>query len=187
MSMNGQEWSDGKYKKSVSFFVFNEHIATPFSEPSDSPTHLGFAGSLELSKPRTGAYQFAHIFQGGYYYHKDFNQVVFFTWKPKFELQFARIFNVHGLLGVGYAHSFPVRTTYELDDGSYVKKTNWGRPHFMPSLGSGACVDLQKWFDMPIELFVRFEAFGLGPYALKGRVPVTLNTMTGIGVKYSLK
>lgn len=165
--------------------LFDEHTAEPFGTRKDSPIHLGITISFEKSKRRDGIYQFTHVFQGGYYYHQDFNQVAFLAWKPKFELRFADAFNVHSIVGIGYAHSFPTQTTYKLEDGKYQKKTNWGKPHAMPSIGFGAGLHLDELLAVPVELFARYEAFGLAPYALKGRIPVTLNTMTSFGIKYS--
>lgn len=169
----------------ISATIFDEHVAAPFSARSDSPTHLGGTVSFEVSKKRNGLYQFAHVFQAGYYYHKDFNQVAFLAWKPKFELRFSEVFNVHAILGLGYAHSFPTQTSYKFDDGKYQKKTNWGKPHAIPSIGFGTGMHLNKLLDIPVELFARYEAFGLAPYAPKGSIPLTLNTMTSFGIKYS--
>jgi hypothetical protein len=165
--------------------LFDEHVATPFGAKSDSPTYLGGTISFEMSKRRGGVYQFTHIFQAGYYYHQDFNQVAFLAWKPKFELRFANTFNVNTILGIGYAHSFPTQTSFGLEDGRYQKKTNWGKPHAMPSIGFGAGLHLDKLLDVPIELFGRYEVFSLAPYAPKGSIPLTLNTMTSFGIKYS--
>jgi len=170
----------------LSATIFDEHIAAPFDVKKDAPAHLGGTLAFEISRKRDGIYQFTHIFQAGYYYHKDFNQVAFLAWKPKFELRFANTFNIHAILGIGYAHSFPVRQTYELDDGRYKKKTNLGKPHTMPSLGFGAGLHLDELLNIPIEVFGRYEAFSLAPYALKGRVPITLNTMLSFGVKVQL-
>lgn len=178
-----QTETNGK-EKHVSITLFDEHIAAPFSARDDSPPHLGGTVSFETSRKRNGLYQFAHVFQARYYYHKDFNQVAFLAWKPKFELRFSEVFNVHAILGLGYAHSFPTQTSYRFEDGKYKKKTNWGKPHAMPSIGFGAGLHLNKLLDIPIEVFARYEAFGLAPYAPKGRIPVTLNTMTSIGIKY---
>ncbi|MET2983627.1 hypothetical protein [Aureibaculum conchae] len=169
---------------SISATLFDEHIAAPFEIREDSPRHLGAAISYELSRKRSGVYQFAHIFQIGYYYHKNFNQAGFIAWKPKFELRFADTFNIHVILGVGYAHSFPTQQTYKFDNGKYKKKTNWGKPHFMPSVGFGAGLHLDK-LGIPIEIFGRYETFSLAPYAIKGRIPMTINTMLGLGVKYT--
>ena len=169
----------------ISATLFDEHVAAPFSARSYSPRHLGGTVSYEISKKRNGLYQFAHIFQVGYYYHKDFNQVAFLAWKPKFELRFSKVFNVHAILGLGYAHSFPTQTSYKFDDGKCQKKTNWGKPHAIPSIGFGTGLHLNKLLDIPVELFARYEVFGLAPYAPKGSIPLILNTMTSFGIKYS--
>lgn len=170
----------------ISATFFNENIALPFSVRQDSPKHPGFTLAFETSRKRSGMYQFTHILQAGYYYHKDFNQVAFISWKPKFELRFKELFNVHAIVGIGYAHSFPVRDTYEFENGAYEKKRNWGKPHATPSLGFGGGIHLDKWLNLPVELFGRYEAFSLAPYALKGKVPVTVNTMLSFGIKCKL-
>lgn len=170
---------------SISVTIFDEHIAYPFGARSDSPTHLGGTISFETSKKRYGMYQFTHIFQGGYYYHKNFNQVAFIAWKPKFELRFFDLINANILLGIGYAHSFPTQPTYKFENGSYKRSKNYGKPHFMPSIGFGGGLKLDKLIGVPIEVFARYEAFSLAPYATKGRIPLTLNTMTSFGITYS--
>lgn len=164
---------------------FDEHIAAPFSARRGSPTHLGGIISFEISKRRESIYQFTHVFQAGYYYHQNFNQVAFLAWKPKFELRFADTFNINTILGLGYAHSFPTQASYRLENGQYQKKTNWGKPHAMPSIGFGAGLHLNKLLGVPLEVFGRYEVFSLAPYAPKGSIPLTINTVTGFGIKYS--
>lgn len=176
---------NGQWVESVSTTVFNEHVTTPFKGTDAIRTSWGGTLSYEASKKRVGVYQYTHIFQGGYYYHHDLNQVAFIAWKPKFELRFSDTFNVHAVLGLGYAHSFLTQPSYRFEDGGYVKKANWGSPHFMPSIGLGTGFHFDKLFDVPIELFVRYEAFGLAPYKPKGSLPFTPNTMLGLGIKYS--
>ncbi|MEX0273093.1 MAG: hypothetical protein AB3N16_01810 [Flavobacteriaceae bacterium] len=180
-----QEEKTGKRSKAIGISVFNEHVALPFSEPDNSPAHLGATVSYEWSRSRSGMYQFTHIFQGGYYFHEDFNQAFFITWKPKFELRFAGIIDIHAIPGVGYAHSFPTQATYRLKNGKYQQRAHWGKPHFMPSLGFGGGLHLENWLDVPITTFVRYETFSLAPYAPKAAIPLTLHTMLSFGVVYS--
>lgn len=171
--------------ESVSISVFNERVTTPFKGTDAIRTHWGGTLAYEASRKRNGIYQFTHIFQGGYYNHTNLNQVGFVSWKPKFELHFNDTFNIHAILGVGYAHSFPTQPSYRLEEGTYTKKNNWGTPHFMPSMGIGSGLHLDMLLDVPIELFVRYEAFSLAPYKPKGSLPFTPNTMLGFGLKYS--
>jgi len=174
-----------QWVEAVSMFVFNEHLTTPLKGTDAIRTHWGGALAYEASKTRLGVYQFTHIFQGGYYYHADLNQAAFISWKPKFELRFKNVFNLHATLGVGYAHSFPTQPSYQFEEEQYEKKTNWGTPHFMPSIGLGAGLHLDKIIDVPIEIFLRYELFVLAPYKPKGSLPFTPNTMLGLGIKYS--
>lgn len=174
-----------QWVEAVSVSLFNEKVTTPFVATDAIQTHWGGTLAYETSRNRAGVYQFTHVFQGGYYYHANFNQVAFLAWKPKFELRFNDFFNLHALLGLGYAHSFLTQPTYQIENGQYQEKKNWGTPHFMPSLGIGTGVHLNKLLGAPLELFVRYEAFSLAPYKPKGRLPFTPNTMLGIGLKFS--
>ncbi len=172
--------------RAISASIFNENITIPFNKRNDAPKHLGGTLSYEISKKRNGVYQFTHIFQVGYYYHKYFNQVAFIGWKPKFEFRWLKTFNVHATTGIGYAHSFPTYQTYQLDNGTYKKKKNSGKSHFMPSIGVGIGVDLKELGLLPFTIYSRYEVFSLAPYAPKGTIPLTINTMMSFGLTYKL-
>ena len=182
---NGQ--SHGRsLERHIAVTLFDEHIAAPFSVRSDSPAHWGLSVSLETLRRVENPFQYSNVIQLGYYYHQNFNQVAFLAWKPKFELRFANIISVHAMPGIGYAHSFPTQTSYKLEQGKYRKTTNRGKSHAMPSLGFGAGVNLYRIWGVPMEVFGRYEFFGLAPYSLNGSIPVTLNTMTSLGIRFSI-
>lgn len=186
IAVKGYSQDINKKNYHISASLFSELFSEPFASLRDSPLNLGGTVSFEMSKPRNGIYQFSHIFQLGYYYHKDFNQVGFISWKPKFEVSLFNMVNLHTVIGLGYAHSFPVRDSYVFKNDTYVKKTNYGHSHFMPSVGVGLGLNLEKFLNIPTEVFTRYEAFSLAPYALNGRVPITVNTMFHFGIKIKI-
>ncbi len=177
---------DNNRVHTISASIFNENTAIPFNKRNDAPKHLGGTLSYEISKKRNGVYQFTHIFQVGYYHHKDFNQAAFITWKPKFELLLLKTFSIHVTTGIGYAHSFPTYQTYQLDNGAYKKKKKSGKPHFMPSVGIGVGLDLKELGILPFTIYSRYEVFSLAPYSPKGSIPFTINTMMSFGLTYKL-
>lgn len=176
---------DNPQVDAISITLFKEQITLPFQKTDAIQKHWGGTLAYEVSKERQGTYQFTHVFQGGFFNHDAINQVAFIAWKPKFELRFNNTFNLHAILGVGYAHSFLTQPSYEFTEGRYNEKSDWGTPHFMPSIGIGAGVHLDKLLDVPLELFIRYEAFSLAPYKPKGTLPFTANTMLNVGLKYS--
>lgn len=177
--------SDNRSATGLSITMFKEQITLPLQKTNALQKHWGGTLAYEVSKKRSGAYQYAHIFQGGYYYHDGISQVAFIAWKPKFELNLGGAVSIHAILGVGYAHSFLTQPSYEFKDGGYVAKKDKGASHFMPSVGIGSGVSLESLLSVPITLFVRYEGFSLAPYKTKGSLPLTVNTMLSFGVKYS--
>ncbi|MEE9371527.1 MAG: hypothetical protein V3V00_00575 [Saprospiraceae bacterium] len=171
----------------ISITILDENIGIPLDAFKINPKHPGATLSFESSKIHSKAYRFTHMIQLGYYYHADFNQVGFLGWKPKFELRLLGMVNVHVLFGLGYAHSFPTQQTYGLENEHYESKQSNGKSHFMPSAGFGGGLDFNKALGIPLEVFGRYEAFSLAPYAINGIAPVTVNTMISIGIKYVIK
>ncbi len=185
-SIEGYSQNFNQKNYSISVTVFNEKLVDPFSAPKSSPINIGGTLSFEISKPREGIYQFSHVIQLGYYKHNNFNQVAFLAWKPTFELKFFNLINLHTILGIGYAHSLPIRPSYVFENNTYIRKKNYGTPHLIPSIGFGFGLDLEPRSKIPLEIFSRYEVFSLAPYALNGRIPLTINRMIHFGVKFKL-
>lgn len=165
----------------MSITFIDEHIGIPFQNDNRSGLHPGATLAIETSKERNGIYQFSNVYQIGYYYHRHTQQVGFIAYKPKFEFRFGQLINMHIMPGFGYAHSLPTQVSYSLENGSYQEKRNWGQPHGMLSLGAGAGLHFNKILDVPIEVFVRYEAMALVPY---GDL-FSLNNLRQIGLKYT--
>ncbi len=168
--------------KSLSIEYFEECIVrAPFKERKDSPTYSGGVLSYELTKPRNGMYEFSHVFQLGYFHHRHVNQLGFVAWKPEFEVRIARLFGLHLIPGLAYAHSFTTQQQYRLEDGIYIKKMSTGRPHFMPSLGFGLSLNFNR-FNCPFEVYFRQEYAVIYPNTR--RLPISLHSLRGLGIKY---
>ncbi len=182
-----------KPNQSINISIFNEQLGIP--DPSSNyylnypfeSKNLGAAISIE-SSPSSGAIiNISHMIELGYFKHENLNHVLFIGWKPKVELNILNTVAAHAILGLSYAHSIPTKPSYTLEDGEYNQTRNLGRPHFMPSIGAGLSVDFYGIFSLPLEVFVRHEAFGFLPYAPQGDFPLTLNHKLSLGITISIK
>jgi len=174
---------------SLGLSVFSEFLGTPKHTPlyyldNSFPTdNKGFAISIESAGEPFGLFRFSHMMELGYFHHQDLYQVLFIGYKPALELKLLNTIGAHVIMGLSYAHSLPTNQTYTFEDGEYEKKRNLGHPHFMPSLGAGVSLDLFGLLNVPAEIFIREEVFGLAPYATDGDFPITLNHKISLGIK----
>lgn len=179
LSIFGQ--TDIERIKGISISIFDENTSYPTWKMVRKPIHFGISASFDLKTKQKKIYNYTHIFQLGYYHHKDFHQALFLAWKPKFEWQFKNGLSVHGITGLGYLHSFPTEQTYALVDGEYKKKANFGRPHAIISFGLGLGYSFKN---VPIDVFTRYEWFLIGPYAPKSAFPSSSNTAFSLGLRF---
>lgn len=172
----------GQVIRSWSLQLINEQIVKlPFTEQGQSPLHLGGTLSYEIQKNHRKYFRFSHVFQLGYFHHQDLNQVAYLSWKPQFQMRLGNLLELHAIPGLGYAHSFSTQQLYHLENGRYQKARSLGRPHVIPSIGVGFGMDLSR-FEVPMEVFFRQEYMVLFPNAR--RLPISLNSIRGVGLKY---
>ncbi len=88
------------------------------------------------------------------------------------------------LLGAGYLHSFADVQQFKWENGSYVKKANWGRPQFMGTVSLAAGYDFQK-NKLPLRAFLQYQFWLQAPFVNK-YVPLLPNSALHLGVIYFL-
>ncbi len=166
--------------------LYSEHtVSQPFSGKEFSPiVHPGIALHYSKETRTDGAYRFRHSIELGYFHHQDVYQVIHLGWKPSFHLILGNLLELHLTPGISYAHVLSTRPEYVLADGAYQAKYNSGRPAVMPSLGIGFGIDLTR-FDIPLVIYLRQEYAMIGPGAR--RLPISLNSMTGVGLQYQIQ
>jgi len=173
-----------QYQTSFSLQYINEQVVNSFiSKSSGKPIHPGGTLSLEFAKHRDGAYQFDHIFQLGYFHHNKVNQVGFMAYKPSFQFYIGKVIGLQLIPGIAAASSFATQPVYKLENGVYKEVTNDFQIHFMPSIGVGASISLRHW-RIPLEVFARQEYALIYPNSR--RLPISVNSLLGLGIKYSL-
>lgn len=159
--------------------VLDEHVGLPFQYiPGDSENSFnpGVALSFERSRDRTGLFQYSNALEVGYYHHAGNEQVGYVAFKPRFGLRFFQLINLNLVPGVGYARSWPTVQSFEELNGQYELSTNYGKSHFMPSLGVGVSFNLRVLTGLPISLRLRHESFLLLP---------ALHTFSHAGISYT--
>ncbi len=175
----------------ISISAFSEALGIPkhtvlhyLNDPFEL-NHFGGAVSIGFSSGRS-LISFAHEIELGYYRQQGLHQVAFIGWKPSVGVKLFDSFGAHAMIGLSYAHSLPVNKVYLLQGDEYINQQGRGRSHFMPSLGAGLSVDFFGLLDVPIELFLRQEIFGLAPYAPDGDFPFTINHKISLGLKVAI-
>lgn len=186
------QFDNDKPNQSINISIFNEQLGIPnpsakyyLNYPLEF-NHPGGAISIESSPSSSSFLNISHMIELGYFKHENLNHVLFIGWKPKVEVNIFNTLAAHAILGLSYAHSLPTKPSYRLEAGVYNQNRNFGRPHFMPSIGAGLSVDFYGIFSLPLELFVRHEAFGFLPYAPQGDFPITLNHKLSLGISISI-
>ncbi|MFK7772209.1 MAG: hypothetical protein AB8F94_08715 [Saprospiraceae bacterium] len=171
--------------QSVNISLLKENTPTSFNNlinPFIQPLHYGGFITYEWKRKSDSYYAFSHGVQFGYYRHSQLHQNLFLMWKPKFEWTFRNKLNFKLLTGIGYAHTFPTQETYQLENGEYKRKTNFGKPHAAVSVGYGLGYNLTS----EVEFFIHSELMFLLPYAPKGIIPFYLSSNFSAGFKIYL-
>lgn len=172
--------------QSISISLLKENSPTAIKSllnPFQKPFYFGGAIGYEWKRKQINSYSFHHVLQLGYYHHKLHHQNIFLMWKPKFQLTIAQRLHLKLFPGIGYAHTFPTQETYELKDGEYQRKDNFGKPHAMLSIGGG----LGFQFQNNMEFFIHSEFAATLPYAPEGTLPFNLSSIFTTGINFQLK
>lgn len=172
----------------LSLSVFNNGTALPgqgylgvFSKTPHPGVCIGTAHNWRSNK-KSAIFQTLRL---GYFYHRHAQQGIQLYSELGYRLRLPASFYTEALIGAGYLHSFAGVAQFTWKDGTYVKKTNLGRPQVMSSISLAAGYDLGKATGRPLRLFVAYQFWLQAPFVNK-YVPLLPNTSLHIGAVYNL-
>ncbi|MEL7120388.1 MAG: hypothetical protein AAFO07_13140 [Bacteroidota bacterium] len=167
--------------ESISFSLFSESIAFPFSRLA--PIHPGAEIGIQLSKDeRSASIRSWNAYVGGYYHEKV--ELGFYL-RAEYQHTF-RLGKDIGLdfpMGLGYLHTFYPGEIYELDveNGDFDKQTQLGRPHALVNVGIGLSFNRSGDF----QPFIKHELGIETPFITS--IPVVPHSFTKVGFNLKIK
>lgn len=173
--------------KTFSISVFNNGTALPGSGTLgvwNKNIHPGGQlGYHHIHKKWDNAVLFQNV-KLGYYYHRFAQQAIQLYTEAGYQYQFKFGLFADVALGGGYLHAFPDLDVFRIENGAYVKKTNWGRPQAMLSTALSIGYNLQSSFDIPLKPYLQYQFWLQTPY-VKEYVPLLPNAAVHLGVYYT--
>jgi len=178
--------TENKNKAAISFTIFNENFGlNPL--PQGNPFHLGGTAAVEFIKKQNGIYRKTNGIELGYFKHSSVFQTAYIAWKPKYAWQFKSGLQLHGLLGLGYAHVLPTQTTFTLQEGTYHAQNNTGKSGGLASLGLGIGYQVAQDSQVPVTIFLRHELMVIAPFNINKALPASVNSILSIGLTFNLE
>lgn len=173
--------NETKNKTAISFTIFNENFGlNPL--PQGNPLHLGGTAAIEFTKKQNGVYRKTHNLELGYFKHATVFQTAYIAWKPKYAWQFKSGLQLHTILGVGYAHVLPTKTTFTLQEGTYQAQNHSGKSGGLASLGLGIGYQIAQDNQVPVTIFLRQELMVIAPFNINKSLPGSANSLLSIGL-----
>jgi len=126
-------------------------------------THPGAIVGTELTLINNTNNQLFVTINIGAYVHPRNHGSLFASSEIGYRLTFNNGFNIHTMIGIGYFHKFLDGGIYEVIDGETDSIINSGRPKFMPSFVLGFGWDMSRQTAVPLDIFIRAQAFGEYP------------------------
>jgi hypothetical protein len=172
----------------IAVSVFNNGTSLPgsgYAGVFSKTIHPGFdMGTYHLYKAAP-KHDFFQTFKLGYFYHQYNQNAIQLYSELGYRFKTTSGFYGEGLLGAGYLHSFADVDQFKLEDGHYVKKTNWGRPQFMATASLALGYHFQTKQKRPLRIFLQYQCWMQTPFVNK-YVPLLPNAALHLGLVYTL-
>lgn len=168
----------------MSFSIYDQSTAIPFTRFVTTPVHPGFQVAAEFDlndRPHGRAFAAAHL---GYFHHRHLAQGFYvggdlgYETRTRFGLSFA------GLFGLGYLRTYVTQPEYIFQNGSYVRRPDKGNGRLMPSLS----LETGYYFNptrRSAQLFVRYQSWVEYPYS-PGFIELMSHINLHLGVRFTL-
>ena len=146
--------------------------------------HIGFtAGTYHNYKSNDKRDIFQNFRVGGFYHQLSEFAIQLYS-ETGYRYKFKGGFDVEGMAGGGYLHSFPDLQQFVFKDGQYVQKKTFGRPGIMATAAVGVGYDLARTHSKkPVRLFIQYQFWIQAPF-VKNYVPVLPNTALQFGLRF---
>jgi hypothetical protein len=168
----------------MSFSVYNQSTAIPFTRFVTTPVHPGFQVAAEFDlndRPYGRAFTAAHL---GYFFHQHLAQGFYVGGDLGYETRTRFGLSFSGLVGLGYLRTYATKPEFIFQNGSYIRRPDKGNGRLMPSLSleTGYYLGPARH---STQLFARYQSWLEYPYS-----PDFIDLMTHInlhlGVRFTL-
>ena len=162
-----------------------ESFFYPSKEIIGSPLHptllIGFQKNLKTKRKSDRSI----TAEAGIYHHDYFENGFFVLAGYQFTYFTNYKFSLSWKPELGYHHSWSPTGTFRLENGTYKRTSNLGRPNVMFAMN--AVFDYQVFQKGETRLFFQFKTAGSGPFAIPWGVPVAPYTFLMFGIKSNLQ
>ncbi|MEL6672886.1 MAG: hypothetical protein AAFR61_11865 [Bacteroidota bacterium] len=142
--------------------------------------HPGLEVAYVQPVNKRGNWERSWVVQAGYFYHRSLSSAVYVKGGAQFRYQPISVLALDLQPTVGYMHSFFPGNVYELEEGNFVGKTQYGRPTALIDVGVGlSFFPESKWSP-----FIRTRLGVETPFA--NGIPVFPHTFYQLGLSYRI-
>jgi len=134
----------------------------------------------------TARYELLQTLKLGYFYHRHAQHAIQLYSEFGYRYKTVPGWYAEGLAGGGYLHSFADVQQFKWEDGTYVRKANWGRPQLMATASLAFGYDIGARHALPLKAFLQYQFWMQTPFVNK-YVPLLPNTAFHIGMIYTFK
>lgn len=173
---------EGTAQQPVTFSLFNEATAIPYTRFISTPVHPGIQAGTEFGWREGKHVALYPTINLGYMFHRKLFQGIYVNVELAFDVKTAIGLNFKSRLGLGYLHTFTTRQEFQFNDGQYVSKPDRGNPRLMPSLTLGLGYNLRRGNNESPEIFVLYKSWIEYPYS-PGFIPLMSHADLHLGVK----
>ena len=143
----------------ISRFIYNEKVAFKIDYFGELVLHPGLSLGIDYTLSTKKWVTVHWDTEIGGYWHRWNNTALFVKSSVGTRLPIWSMF-VDFNLGAGYMHSFPAGKIYRrAADGSVERASNWGSPHFMPTISVLLGYDGGRKNDLPFTIHAGVETY----------------------------
>jgi hypothetical protein len=167
----------------ISFSLFNESTAIPYTRFFTTPIHPGIQAGTEFNykvKEHSRFFQTANI---SYFYHNYLAQGIGISTELGYEYRLNAGISFSGLLGAGYMHTLATTEEFTFSGGQYEKEPDKGNARLYPTLSLDIGYYLKKSAGNSPRLFIRYQSWAEYPYS-PGFIPVMTHISLHIGATF---
>lgn len=157
--------SYGQHPVAISFSIFNESTAIPFTRFFTTPVHPGiqFGGEVAYHhNMKSRLFQTANL---SYYYHRYLAQGIALSTEFGYEYRLKAGLAFSGRLGIGYLHTFATAEEFKYEQGQYISRPDKGNARLYPSIGLDLGFYLKQDELYSPKIFLRYQPWIEYPYS----------------------
>ncbi|MFN5237614.1 MAG: hypothetical protein ACK5FV_10655 [Bacteroidota bacterium] len=164
--------------------VFNVGAQLPSLRIITTPLHPGLSAGTEFPYNSSEKNRFFQTVKAGVYYHQYIQTSVQVYSEAGYRRALWKGTAAEFRLGAGYLHAFTGTEVFQLENGTYRKKNNLGRPQFMGSTALGLSYQKPGSEKAP-RFFMDYQFFLQMPF-IKKYVPMAPATVFHIGAAFPM-